>query len=45
MLYNLLFFCTKRVKEGDLLENIEDLWNRILANVQEKVSNLALILG
>ena len=38
MLYNLLFFCTKRVKEGDLLENIEDLWNRILANVQEKVS-------
>ena len=38
MLYNLLFFCTKRVKEGDLLENIEDLWNSILANVQEKVS-------
>ena len=38
MLYNLLFFCTKRVKEGDLLENIEDLWNSILANIQEKVS-------
>ena len=38
MSYNLLFFCTKRVKEGDLLENIEDLWNSILANVQEKVS-------
>ena len=33
-----MFFCTKRVKEGDLLENIEDLWNSILANIQEKVS-------
>ena len=40
MLYNLLFFyaTTYSEKEGDLLENIADLWNSTISQFEKKIS-------